>query len=292
MDLGSGLNFKMIDLYFIQFKEDKMGKLDKAYSTEESTAIRSSTGSSESGVIKSEPMKSRSMKSRSIRPKPIKSWPLQERPRERLIHYGASVLSDAELLAILLRTGVTGCSVLDLSRELLSVSKGLRGLLALPADEFVALRGMGEAKYAQLQAALELSKRFLQESLEKETQLSSSQHTKKFLSLKLREKQHEVFAVLFLDAQNRLIQYKELFRGSITGASVSIREVVKESLACNAASIIVAHNHPSGVAEPSTADKTITHRLIDALALMDVRLIDHIIVGDTDCTSFAETGLI
>lgn len=222
----------------------------------------------------------------------VKNWPQSERPRERLIHCGADVLSDAELLAILLRTGVQGCSVVNLARRVLSETGGIRQLLLLSVNEFKQLHGMGEAKYAQLQAASEIGKRVLQQSLQKEVQFAGSEQTKDYLRMQLRDKPYEVFAVLFLDSRHSLLGYKELFRGTINGASVAIREVVKEALDINAASLIVAHNHPSGVAEPSNADKQLTLRLVEALNLVDIKLLDHIVVGDQECVSFAECALL
>jgi len=222
----------------------------------------------------------------------IKNWPQSERPRERLIHCGAGVLSDAELLAILLRTGVQGYSVVDLARRLLSEAGGIRELLLLSVEDFKKLHGMGEAKYAQLQAASEIGKRVLQQALQKEVQFSGSEQTKDYLRMQLRDRPYEVFAVLFLDTRHQLLGFKEMFRGTINGAAVAIREVVKEALECNAASLIVAHNHPSGVAEPSTADKQLTLRLAEALSLVDIKLLDHIVVGDQECVSFAERALL
>lgn len=222
----------------------------------------------------------------------VKHWPSHERPRERLIHCGPSALSDAELLAILLRTGVKGCSVVELSRNLLNEAGGIRELLMLPVKDFVALHGMGLAKYAQLQAASELGKRVLKQSIQKEIVLTGSEQTKDYLRLQLRDKPYEVFAVMFLDARHQLIAFKELFRGTINGASVSIREVIKEAMQYNAASLIVAHNHPSGIADPSAADKHLTQSLSEALSLVDVKLLDHIIVGESECRSFAEQGLL
>ena len=222
----------------------------------------------------------------------VKNWPQSERPRERLIHCGVDVLSDAELLAILLRTGVQGCSVVDLARKLLSEAGGIRELLLLSVQDFKQLHGMGEAKYAQLQAASEIGKRILQQSMQKQIQCSGSEQTKDFLSMQLRDKPYEVFAVLFLDTRHSLLGFKELFRGTINGAAVSIREVVKEALEFNAASLIVAHNHPSGVAEPSNADRQLTLRLTEALNLVDIKLLDHIVVGDQECVSFAERALL
>ncbi|MGH1428759.1 MAG: RadC family protein [Arenicella sp.] len=222
----------------------------------------------------------------------VKHWPLKERPRERLIHCGANAISDAELLAILLRTGVKGVSVVELARRLLLESGGVRELLMLPPKQFFKLHGMGAAKYAQLQAALELGKRVLEQSIVKENCLTSSDKTKDYLRLQLRDKPYEAFVALFLDARHQLIAYKELFRGTINGASVPVREVVKEAMQYNAASLIVAHNHPSGIAEPSEADKQLTQSLRTALGLLDVNLLDHIIVGNAECCSFAERGLL
>ena len=222
----------------------------------------------------------------------VSQWPCHERPRERLIHDGAESLSDAELLAILLRTGVQGASVVELARGLLKNSGGVRGLINMPVNDFLQLHGMGIAKYAQLQAAAELGKRILKQTIEKHVSFQSSEQTKDFLRLKLRDKPHEVFAVLFLDSRNQLIAFQELFRGTINGASVPVREVVKEPMKYNAASLIVAHNHPSGVAEPSIADERLTKTLQQALSLLDVKLLDHIVVGETECWSFAEQGLL
>ncbi len=232
---------------------------------------------------------SKTVKSNS---KTVKNWPLQERPRERLIHYGPTALSDAELLAILLRTGVQGLSVVDLSRKLLTETGGIRELLMLSPSQFTELHGMGLAKYAQLQAASEIGKRILQQSIKKDVTFAGSEQTKDYLRLQLRDKPYEVFAALFLDTRHQLIAYEELFRGTINGASVSIREVVKEAMQYNASSLIVAHNHPSGVAEPSIADKRLTQSLQQALSLVDVKLLDHIVVGDSECWSFAEQGLL
>lgn len=231
-------------------------------------------------------------KQQSYIPKTVKNWPLQERPRERLIYCGPNALSDAELLAILLRIGVKGFSVVDLSRKLLSDAGGIRELLMLSPKQFTSLHGMGLAKYAQLQAASEIGKRVLQQSIQKDVVFAGSEQTKDYLRLHLRDKPYEVFAALFLDTRNQLIAYKELFRGTINGASVSIREVVKEAMQYNAASLIVAHNHPSGVAEASAADKHLTQSLQQALSLVDVNLLDHIVIGDIECWSFAEQGLL
>lgn len=222
----------------------------------------------------------------------ITEWHLSERPREKLLLNGAGVLSDAELLAIFIRTGVRGKTAVDLARELLQVYGSLRKLLMADQTQFCSNLGMGEAKYAQLQAALEIGKRYLHESLVEGDQFSSADDTKRYLSLKLRGFDHEVFSILFLDNQHRLIAYEEMFHGTIDESSVYPREVVKRALFHNAAAVIFAHNHPSGCAEPSRSDRQITLRLSDALALMDIRVLDHIIVGNADPVSFAERGLL
>ncbi len=222
----------------------------------------------------------------------IKDWPHAERPREKLLLRGAQALSDAELLAIFLRTGVSGCSAVDLARQLLSEYGGLRPLLSADAKDFCRGRGLGRAKYAQLQAVLEMSRRQLLETLERGDALTSPQLTRSFLKSQLMDQGREVFACLFLDSQHRVIVFEPLFYGTIDAASVYPREVVKNCLRHNAAAVIFAHNHPSGVAEPSQADKNITRRLCDALALVDVRVLDHFVVGDGEVTSFAERGLL
>ena len=222
----------------------------------------------------------------------ISDWSIKDRPRERLIDCGAHQLSDAELLAILLRIGTQRKSAVELSRDLLSQAGGLRKLLELSFDDFINLHGVGPAKYTQIQAALELSKRALLETMRKEVMLGGSQETMDFLTLQLRDRSYEVFSAIFLDTRHQVIAYRELFRGTINGASVPPREVVKESLKYNAASLIIAHNHPSGVADPSPADINLTERLSQALALVDIRLLDHIIVGEEHCLSFAERGLM
>lgn len=222
----------------------------------------------------------------------ISDWPEGERPREKLLQLGPAALSDAELLAIFLRTGVTGKSAVDLARDLLSSFKGLRPLLEADQLAFCDHLGLGPAKYAQLQAVLEMARRHLGQTLEVTNAFTSPDAVKDFLSSKMRHLPHEVFACLFLDSQNRLIQYEELFTGTIDGASVYPREVVKKTLGHNAAAVIFAHNHPSGISEPSRSDKAITRRLVDALDLVDIRVLDHIIVGDGETTSFVETGIM
>ncbi len=222
----------------------------------------------------------------------IRDWPAEERPREKLIQRGAHALSDAELLAIFLRTGVAGKSAVDMARDLLTEFGSLRALLAADLEQFTRSRGLGPAKYTQLQAVLEMSRRYLQESLQRGDALTQPSVTRAFLSTHLRGYAHEVFGSIFLDNQHRIIQFEELFHGTIDGASVYPREVVKKALFHNAAAVIFAHNHPSGIAEPSRADRQITEKLINALALFDIRVLDHFIIGDGDAYSFAEHGLI
>jgi len=221
----------------------------------------------------------------------ILDWPAEERPREKLLNRGVDALSDAELLAIFLRTGVRGKSAVDLARDLLESSEGLRGLLDLSKDSFCAHKGLGEAKYVQLQAVLEMSRRHLHEKLQRGESFTSPKLTSHYLQQRLRDYPYEVFACLFLDNRNRLIAFEELFRGTIDGATVHAREVVRKALQHNAAAVILAHNHPSGVAEPSDADTQITLHLKEALSLVDVRVLDHIVVGD-ETVSMAERGII
>ncbi len=222
----------------------------------------------------------------------ITDWPVAERPREKLLAQGAAALSDAELLAIFLRTGRAGRTAVDVARELLATFGSLRGLLQADAASFCMHPGLGPAKFAQLQAVLEMGRRHLWERLQRGDALSSPDDTRRFLIARLRDQPQEVFACLFLDNRNRVIAFEELFRGTIDSASVYPREVVKRALAHNAAGMIVAHNHPSGVAEPSRADEAITQRLKDALALVDIRLLDHFVIGDGVAVSFAERGLL
>ncbi len=221
----------------------------------------------------------------------MRNWPLESRPRERLIHEGADVLTDAELLAIILRTGTAGKDVLELSYELLNRFGDLRSLLACESDQLQAIKGLGPAKYAQIAAISAITQRSLKQQLTSRPVLSGSKDAAKFLLSKMREYQSEVFACLLLDTQNQLIRYEELFTGSINGASVYPREIVKLVLKTNSATVIFAHNHPSGNHQPSKADKLITARLQKALDLIDVRVLDHIIVGERTF-SMAEHGLI
>lgn len=222
----------------------------------------------------------------------IADWPAAERPREKLLTLGPRALSDAELLAIFLRVGCVGKSAVDLARELLQEYGGLRQLLEASQAEFCKGLGLGSAKFAQLQAVLEMGRRHLSASMKSGDLLNSPGLVRRYLSAQLRHQPREVFAVLFLDNQNRLIIYEELFFGTIDGASVYPREVVKHALGHNAAAVILAHNHPSGVAEPSQADQRITQRLVAALELIDVRVLDHMVVGDAEVVSFAERGLL
>lgn len=222
----------------------------------------------------------------------ITDWPADERPREKLLTRGAPMLSDAELLAIFLRTGCKGKSAVDLARELLQRFGGLRQLLESSHDHFCEAHGLGTAKYVQLQAVLEMSRRHLAASLGVRKTLSSSSVVKDYLRSMLRHRQSEVFVGLFLDSQHQLIACDELFQGTIDGASVYPREVVKHALRHNAAAMIFAHNHPSGIAEPSDADRAITLRLKEALNLVDIRTLDHLVVGDDNVVSFAERGLL
>jgi len=222
----------------------------------------------------------------------IRDWPEGERPREKLLDKGATSLSDAELLAILLRTGTPGRSALDLARDALKSFHSLRKLIAADRQRFCAEPGLGPARFAELQAAVEIARRQLSETLRAGPSLASPRATRDFLSARLRDLEHEVFCCLYLDKRHRLIQFEELFRGTIDGASVHPREIVKLALQRNSAAVIIAHNHPSGVAEPSQADELITLRVREALALVDIRLLDHLIVGDGACVSLAERGLL
>ena len=223
----------------------------------------------------------------------ISHWPAAERPREKLLLRGPTALSDAELLAIFLRTGVPGKTAVDLARDLLSEYGNLRTLLDADQKQFCRGHGLGLAKYVQLQAVLEMSRRHLRETLERGDTLSNPVDTRRYLTARLRGYAHEVFACLFLDNRHRVIAFDELFTGTLDGASVHPREVVKRALTHNAAAVIFAHNHPSGVAEPSSADTSLTQHLKNALALVDIRVLDHIIIGDGEQTvSLAERGLL
>ncbi|HUJ87710.1 MAG TPA: DNA repair protein RadC [Burkholderiales bacterium] len=222
----------------------------------------------------------------------IKDWPAAERPRERLLALGAARLSDAELVAVYLRSGVAGKSAVELARELIGRFGGLGGLLAAGHAALCETKGLGEAKAAQLAAVLEMARRCLGEQLRAGAALNSPAAVRDYLRLALGAREHEVFVALFLDAQHRVIAVEELFRGTLTQTSVYPREVVKAALRRNAAALILAHNHPSGVAQPSQADELLTRSLRDALALVDVKVLDHFIVAGNQTLSFAERGLL
>lgn len=221
----------------------------------------------------------------------IKDWPATERPREKLLTQGASSLTDAELLAIFLRTGVIGKSAVDLARQLLSEFGTLRALLEADLDSFSSHLGLGTAKYVQLQAVIEMSKRHLVAKLQKGTALQNSQLVKDFLITQLRSEPHEVFGCIFLDSKHRVINYENLFYGTINQSTVYPRQVLKRCLYFNTAAVIFAHNHPSGNNEPSESDKMLTKQLVDALSYIDVKVLDHLIIGDDEPFSMAEWGM-
>ncbi len=223
---------------------------------------------------------------------PITDWPAAERPREKLLIRGPAALSDAELLAIFLRTGCKGRTAVDLARDLLREFGGLRPLLEAEQERFCRCPGLGPAKYALLQAVLEMGRRHLAEHLQRGAPLADPQESGAYLTALLRHRPYEVFGCLFLDNRHRVLGFLELFRGTLNGASVHPREVVKEALAANAAAVILAHNHPSGVAEPSGADLALTRRLAEALALVEIRVLDHLIIGDGEAMSLAARGLM
>ncbi len=221
----------------------------------------------------------------------ISLWPSEEQPREKLLSRGAQALSDAELLAILLRTGVAGSTAVDLARRLLVDFGSLRGILDADAESLCSHKGLGPAKFVQFQAALEIARRHLSEDLARGDCLTSPEQTRNYLRARLRDYKYEVFACLMLDNRNRVIAFREMFRGTIDGASVYPREVIRQALADNAAAVILAHNHPSGVCEPSQADILITRRLRKALGLVDIRVLDHVIIGD-EISCLSEQGLV
>lgn len=220
----------------------------------------------------------------------IKNWPETERPREKLLARGVSALSDAELLAILLRTGFAGRSAVDVARHLIEEHDSLGNILRLQQQAFCNCPGLGPAKFAQLSAVLEMARRYFSESLKDAPVFTQPESVRRFLQAQLQHRERECFALLLLDNQHRLIAFEPLFEGTIDSAPVHPREVVKMALKLNAAALIVSHNHPSGVAEPSESDRLITRRLADALRLVDVRLLDHIVVGCGDTVSFAKRG--
>jgi DNA repair protein RadC len=220
----------------------------------------------------------------------IKDWPAQQRPRERLISEGAAALSDPELLALFLRVGVKGRSAVELGRDLLQQFGSIQGLFSASLTQFSAMHGMGPAKFAQLQAVMELAQRAIAEQLQAGELLSSPETVRQYLRCMLGRQAHESFFVLFLDVKNRLLASQEMFRGTLTHTSVYPREVVKAALAHNAAGVLLAHNHPSGTPEPSEADLLLTRALVQALALVDVRVLDHFVVAGASVHSFAEHG--
>lgn len=222
----------------------------------------------------------------------ISDWPRDERPQEKLLKSGPGGLSDAEILAVFIRTGVKGRTALDLARMLLEKFGSITRILRSEPEEFCQIVGLGLGKYVQLQAVLELSQRHLRESIQGQDVLKNSAATREYLRARLRNYQSEVFSCLFLDSQHRVLAVEELFHGTIDGAPVYPREVVKRCLHNNAAAVIFAHNHPSGIAEPSQADIAITKRLISALNTIEVRVLDHLVVGEMEVISLAERGLI
>ncbi|MCP4695915.1 MAG: JAB domain-containing protein [Gammaproteobacteria bacterium] len=222
----------------------------------------------------------------------ISDWPEEERPREKLLQRGAAALSDAELLAIFLRTGVHGKTALDLARELLVKFNGLRALMDANQESFCSANGLGPAKYVQLQAVMELNRRHMEARWDRGQAVSSPTEMRSYLQAQMRDHRHEVFACLFLDNKHRVISFDKMFFGTIDGASVYPREIVKRALDHNAAAVILTHNHPSGIAEPSQADIAITQRLKDALNLIDVRILDHFVIGDGEIVSLAERSLL
>ncbi len=222
----------------------------------------------------------------------IRDWPASERPRERLLEHGERSLSDAELLALFIRCGRRGRSAVDLAREALARHGGLRGLLGAPRGAWESQSGLGASSYAMLKAALELARRQQRARLKRAGRIGSPRDAQAYLSSTIGQLPHEVFHCLYLDNQHGLIADEALFRGTIDGASVYPREIVKRCLAHNAAAVIFAHNHPSGVAEPSAADRTLTRRLQQALATVDIRVLDHLVIGDGEIVSFAERGLL
>lgn len=222
----------------------------------------------------------------------IRNWPASERPRERLLELGAESLSDAELLAIFLRTGVSGKSAVDLARHLLNQFGGIRPLLDADLTMFSSQQGLGPAKFAQLQAVMEMARRHMAETLRRGSAMESPRQVRLYLKALLRHEPHEVFGCLFLDNKHRVLIFEILFHGTINSAYVHPRQVVKRAMSHNAASVILCHNHPSGVTEPSQSDIDLTERLKKALALIDVQVLDHVIIGDGEPLSMVERGLM
>ena len=222
----------------------------------------------------------------------IKHWPESERPQEKLLKCGARALSDAELLALFIRSGTRGRTAIDIGRDLLSEFGGIRQILGLNRQRLCNFPGCGPARYALLQASLELSRRYLAQTLVRSGPLNSPHQAADFLTHQLRDLETEVFAMIYLDTRHQVITYKELFSGTLNGATVHPREVVKSVLEQNASAVILAHNHPSGVAEPSPSDITLTRRLKQSLGLIDVRLLDHLVIGDGECVSMSDRGIL
>ncbi|MCC2606420.1 RadC family protein [Planctobacterium marinum] len=222
----------------------------------------------------------------------MSQWPEAERPREKLLNLGPQSLSDAELLAIFLRTGIPGFNVVDLARQLLAEFGSLKRLMSASHPHFCQAKGLGTAKFVQLQAVLELSRRYFESDPEQKPQFTSSAYTMDFISRRMTHYTQEVFAVLLLDSQHQFLHFQPVFFGTINAAPVYPRELVKLAIAHNAAAVILAHNHPSGISEPSSADRQITQRIVDAMALLDIRVLDHIVVGDGRHTSMAERGML
>lgn len=221
----------------------------------------------------------------------IKDWAIEDRPREKLLLRGADVLSDAELLAIFLRTGIKGKSAVDLAKDLLDDAGGLNALMSANEERFCFHKGLGQAKYVQMKAVVEMSRRYLDEKMRRGNVLTNASAVEDYLKLKLRHCPYEVFCCVFLDNKHRVIEFEELFRGTIDRASVHPREVIRRVIHHNAAAVIFSHNHPSGVAEPSQSDQRITNTLKQALSLIDVRVLDHFIIGD-EVVSFSQRGLM
>ncbi|HEX7011437.1 MAG TPA: DNA repair protein RadC [Steroidobacteraceae bacterium] len=222
----------------------------------------------------------------------IRDWPEGERPREKLLELGPHTLTEAELLAILFRTGVRGQTAIDLARSLLLEFGSLRGLLTAGRERLCSTRGLGPARYAAVQAALELARRHHQELMISASPLAHPRAVREFLQMRLRDLKYEVFCCLWLDKRRRVILFEELFRGTVDSAHIHAREVVKQALLRNASAVILAHNHPSGVPEPSRDDVIVTRRLREALAIVEVQVVDHLIVGDGKCESMAERGMV
>ncbi|AWB52405.1 DNA repair protein RadC [Pasteurella multocida] len=213
-------------------------------------------------------------------------------PREKLLRFGASTLTDEELLAIFLRTGIKGCSVMQLSREVLQHFRSLRGLISATQDQFCQVKGLGITQFIQLQACTEMSKRYLQEALKLPQAFKSPENVRFYLQAALENKEREIFLVLFLDNQHRLIKQEEMFLGTINSTTIHPREIIKSALFCNAAALILAHNHPSGNPTPSLSDKMITTKIQAAAELVEIRILDHFVIGKGCYYSFAENRLL